>query len=176
MLALWSNNLLDTEKVMDSFYTGCADAGPDGCAFWAPTAEDIRQNLTTLLDNLSTSPIPMRTKSGYGLLDNSMLRSALFTALYSPYAAFPAIAQGLAELAAGSGKLLFDRMNPPLYECACSSERRGIDSVPDSQAAVLCNDGADIPDDLKSTEEFYEMMRNSSPWGDMWVNIRMSCM
>lgn len=161
---------------MDSFYAGCADAGPDGCAFWAPTPEDIRQNLTTLLDTLNTSPIPMRTKSGYGLLDNSMLRSALFTALYSPYAAFPTIAQGLAELAAGSGKLLFDRMNPPLYECACSAEQRGIASVPDSQAAVLCNDGNDIPDDLKSTEEFYEMMRKSSPWGDMWANIRMSCM
>ncbi|KAF9475282.1 hypothetical protein BDN70DRAFT_898293 [Pholiota conissans] len=172
---LWSNNLIDTEKVMDSFYTGCHSAGVDGCAFWAPTPDAIRQNLTTLLDTLSTNPLPMRTNSGYGLLDLDMVRSSLFTALYSPYAAFPTIAQGLAELAAGSGKLLFDRMNPPLYECTCNTEQRDVASVQDSQAAVMCNDGDDIPDDLKSTEEYYKMMQETSPWGDMWANIRLSC-
>ncbi|KJA18191.1 hypothetical protein HYPSUDRAFT_45508 [Hypholoma sublateritium FD-334 SS-4] len=172
---LWSNNLVDAEKVMDSFYTGCAAAGPDGCPFWAPTADDIRQNLTTLSNSLRTNPIPIRTKSGYGLLDINKLQSALFTALYSPYAAFPAIAQGLAELAAGSGKLLFDRMNPPLFECACDSPELPFTSVSDSQAAVACNDGDDVPDDLQSTEAHFAMMRKASPWGEYWANIRTAC-
>lgn len=175
-IALWSNNLLDTDKAMESFYTGCAAAGPDGCPFWAPTADDIRQNLTRISDSLRTNPFPMRTKSGYGLLDINKLQSALFSALYSPYAAFPVIAQGLAELATGSGNIIFNRMNPPLYECACDSPERAFAGVIDSHAAVLCNDGKDIADDLKSTEEYFEMMTKNSPqWGANWGNIRTNC-
>ncbi|KAF8959383.1 TAP-like protein-domain-containing protein [Flammula alnicola] len=171
----WSNNLLDTDKVMDSFYTGCAEAGPDSCAFWAPTVDDIRQNLTTLYDSLRSHPMPMRTKSGYGLLDLPMLRSAIFLALYTPYASFPIIAQGLAELATGEGQLLFDRMNRPPFECSCDSPERAFASVPDATAAVLCNDGDDIPGDLESTQKYFDMMTKTSNWGDIWSNIRISC-
>lgn len=160
---------------MESFYTGCAAAGPDGCAFWAPTADDIRQNLTTLSNSLRTNPIPVRTKSGYGLMDINKLQSALFTALYSPYQAFPAIAQGLADLAAGSGKLLFDRMNLPRFECECGSPELPFTGVGDSQIAVACNDGDDVPDDLASTEAHFAMMKKLSPYGEYWANIRTGC-
>lgn len=99
--ALWSNNLIDTDKAMDSFYTGCAEAGPEGCAFWAPTASEVEANLTKIVNTVRSKPLPMRTQAGYGLLDYAMLRSALFTGLYSPWEAFPVLAEGFAELAAG---------------------------------------------------------------------------
>ncbi|KAF8959384.1 Alpha/Beta hydrolase protein [Flammula alnicola] len=173
LIALWSNNLLDTDKVMDSFYTGCAEAGPDSCAFWAPTADDIRHNLTTLYDSLRSRPIPMRTKSGYGLLDYSVLRSLIFASLYSPYALFPVVARRLAELASGDGQLLFDMMNPPPFECSCDSPV--FATVPDAQAAVLCNDGDDVPGDLESTQKYFDMTTKASSWGDIWSNIRIGC-
>lgn len=115
---------MDTNKAMESFYTGCAAAGPDGCAFWAPTADDIRQNVTGLSDLVRTKPIPTRTRSGYGLFDINKLDTALFTSLYFPYSAFPTLAQGLSELAGGSAKILFDRESPPLYKCACDARLR----------------------------------------------------
>ncbi|KAF8960263.1 TAP-like protein-domain-containing protein, partial [Flammula alnicola] len=172
---LWSNNLLDTDKVMDSFYIGCAEAGPDSCAFWAPTANDIRQKLTTLYDSLRSRPLPVRTKSGYGLLDYSMLRTAIFESLYWPYASFPIIAQGLADLAAGQGQLLFDRMNPPQFKCSCDSSERAFATIPDATPAILCNDGDDIPGDLESTQKYFDMMTKASNWGDIWSNIRIGC-
>jgi hypothetical protein len=83
-IALWSNNLLDTDKTMESFYTGCADAGPDRCAFWAPSPDDIRQNLTKLYDSISVQPVPVKTGDIYGYVDYKMLYSLVF-APYIPH-------------------------------------------------------------------------------------------
>ncbi|KAF8185203.1 hypothetical protein BJ912DRAFT_927579 [Pholiota molesta] len=80
-------------------------------------AYDIQKNLTALYDTVRIHPKPVRTKSGYGIVDYKMLHSAVFGSLYMPYASFPELAQGLAALAAGDGSLIFDMMNPPPFEC-----------------------------------------------------------
>lgn len=167
---------MDTDKAMESFYTGCAAAGSDGCAFLASTADHIRQNVTALSDFVRISPIPTRTSSGYGLFDINKLEAALFTSLYFPYSAFPALAQGLSELAAGSAAILFDRESPPLYKCACDAPERAYASVVDAAAAFFCNDGVDIAGDLQSTEEYFSLMKKLSPeWGINWAHRRTKC-
>jgi len=174
--ALWSNNLLDTNKVMESFYTGCADAGPFMCPFWASSPDDIERNLTALYDSLRSRPLPVKTTTSYGVFDYDLLRTIVFGSLYSPYASFPTLSRGLAELAAGNPQQLFEWAMPPPFECSCESSERAFAPVRDSQAAVLCNDGDDVPDDLKSTEEYFEMLTKASSWGDIWARIRMGCM
>jgi len=171
---LWSNNLLDTDKALESFFTGCAEAGPHGCHFWAPTAEDIRQNLTALYDSIRSHPLPIKTKSQYGLLDYSMLRMAVFASLYNPYAAFQFLAQSLAELAAGDGTKIFELLNPPPYQCSCGPSDR-ITSVRDAQLAILCNDGDDVPGDLESSQIYFDSLTNSSSWAEIWAGIRLGC-
>ncbi|KAF5310709.1 hypothetical protein D9619_008134 [Psilocybe cf. subviscida] len=172
---LWSNNLLDTDKAMDSFYTGCAEAGPEGCALWAPTASDIKANLTKIISTVRSKPVPIRTKTGYGLLDYAMLRITLLSGLFSPYESFPNLAQGFAELAAGNGTKLFDRMNPEAFQCNCESKVPDVKFSLDSYDAVLCNDGDDIPDDLESAEKYFEMMMETSNWSEIWASIRLGC-
>jgi hypothetical protein len=174
--ALWSNNLLDTDKVMQSFYTGCADAGPSECPFWASSPDDIERNLTALYDSLRSRPLPVKTATSYGIFDYGLLRSIVFSSLYNPYASFPVLARGLAELASGNPQQLFESIRPPPFECSCDSSERAFAPVRDSQAAVLCNDGDDVPDDLKSTEEYFEMLTKASSWGDIWARVRMGCM
>ncbi|KJA21599.1 hypothetical protein HYPSUDRAFT_140328, partial [Hypholoma sublateritium FD-334 SS-4] len=172
----WASGLMDTDKAMESFYTGCAAAGPDGCAFWAPTTEEIRQNASALSDFVRISPIPTRTSLRYGLFDINKLDAALFTSLYFPYSSFPALAQGLSEVAAGTPKILFDRENLPLYKCACDAPECAYASVVDVAAAFFCNDGVDTPGDLQSTEEYFSLMKKLSPeWGINWAHIRMKC-
>jgi hypothetical protein len=118
--------------------------------FWAPIPKDIRQKSTALLDTVRTTPVPMRTELGCGVLDITLLCPTLFASLYSPYTTFPTIAQGLAELATGSGKRLFDMSNP--LETAWRSMR-------DSALAVMCNDGDEVPDDLKLCLAFKQVAK-----------------
>ncbi|KAF5311060.1 hypothetical protein D9619_008146 [Psilocybe cf. subviscida] len=173
---LWSNNLMDTDKAMDSFYTGCADAGPDGCALWARTPTEVKANLTRIMESVRSRPIPMRTKAGYGLLDYAMLRSALLSGLYAPYESFPILAQGFAELDRGDGTRLFDRMNPKAFNCNCNNSESDEDLFSlESAAAVLCNDGDDVPGDLQSAEEYFKMMMEASSWSELWASIRLGC-
>ena len=174
-IALWSNNLLDTDKIMESFYSECADAGPDHCAFWAPSPDDIRQNLTNLYDSIRFHPVPTKSGNTYGYVDYKMLHSLVFSSLYFPYKTFPRLAQGLAELAAGNGTTVFEmaqmKTSPP-FECSGDPPKVHQE---ESQAAILCNDGVDIPADLHSTQKYFKMMSKISAFGTHWASIRTDC-
>ena len=174
-IAIWPINLLDTNKTMESFYTGCADAGPDRCAFWAPSPDDIRQNLTNLYDSISVQPIPVKTGNTYGYVDYKMLHSLVFNSLYSPFATYRRLAQGLADLAAGNGAIVLKAMTPPPFECSGDSSKELERNVLEAQIAVLCNDAANIPADLHSAQKHFEMMSNVSEFGNIWASIRVRC-
>jgi len=167
--SLLTTSLRDTSKVMESFYTGCTDAGPDRCAFWAPSPDDIRQNLTKLYDSIRIQPVPVKTGNAYGYVDHKMLHGLVFASLYSPVADFPFLAQSLAELAAGNGTV-FDRLTPSPFECSEDSKEFDL-----ATTAVLCNDGANRPADLPSTRKYFEMMSNLSEFGNILASISASC-
>ncbi|KAF8646017.1 hypothetical protein AX16_007442 [Volvariella volvacea WC 439] len=101
--ALWSNNLIDADKVQQSFFDGCYEAGPIDCPFWAHSPEAIASNLTALYNRLRVDPVPVITPRSYGLVDYSNLRAAVFRSLYSPYVYFKSLAKALADLANGDG-------------------------------------------------------------------------
>ena len=161
---------------MESFYTGCADAGPDRCAFWAPSPDDIRQNLTNLYDSISVQPVPVKTGNTYGYVDYKMMHFLVFRSLYAPLATYRHLAQGLADLAAGNGTIALNATPPP-FECSGDSEsskeleQNGIEA----QIAILCNDGADIPADLDSARKHFERMSNLSEFGNLWASNGIQC-
>ncbi|KAJ7465760.1 hypothetical protein B0H11DRAFT_1668512, partial [Mycena galericulata] len=98
----WSNNLIDTDKVWSPFINGCVAAGPHGCAFYSPTVAEIQENVDKIYASLRARPIPVRTNTSFGIVDYSTMRRTIFTALYTPYAKFPALAQALADLSVGN--------------------------------------------------------------------------
>lgn len=178
--ALWSNNLLDTEKVMEGFYTQCADAGPDRCAFWAPSPDDIRQNLTNLYDSISVQPVPVKSGNTYGYVDYKMLHSLVFRSLYTPLTWFRSIAQGLTELAAGNGTAVFKMaiskmVAPSPFECSQDSSKELEYNTPEASVAIYCNDGINIPADLESAQKHFEMMSKGSEFGHLWASVRIRC-
>ncbi|KAF8905805.1 TAP-like protein-domain-containing protein [Gymnopilus junonius] len=172
---LWSNNLLDTDKALETFFAGCAEAGPEGCAFWAPTPEDIKQNLTVLYDSLRHRPIPIKTGNNYGVLEYGFLKAIVFNALYSPWATYPFLAQAIAKLAVGDGSMLFETAIPPPYQCSCGSSEEAYNNIREAQIAIMCNDGDDIPEDLKSSQEYFDKLAESSSWAELWARIRLDC-
>ena len=157
---------------MESFYSECADAGPDHYAFWAPSPDDIRQNLTNLYDSIRFQPVPTKLGNIYGYVDYKMLHFLVFSSLYFPYGTYPRLAQGLAELAAGNGTTIFEITTPPPFECSGDLHN----NHDEAQDAILCNDGVDIPADLHSTQKHFKMMSKISEFGTLWASIRTRCM
>ena len=174
-LALWSNNLRDADKTIESFYTGCADAGPDRCAFWAPSPDDIRQNLTNLYDSITVQPVPVKTGNTYGYVDYKMLHSSVFQSLHSQYASYRHIAQGLADLASGNGAIILKETILSPFKCSGDSSKGLERNLLEAFIAIHCNDGLDIPADLHSTQKHFEMMSNVSEFGTLWAAFRVQC-
>ncbi|KAJ7174376.1 TAP-like protein-domain-containing protein [Mycena filopes] len=172
----WSNNLLDADKAWTYFIDGCVTAGPKGCAFFAPTAVEILQNIENIYASLRARPIPVRTNLSYGLVDYSLLRHTIFEALYAPYNMFPILAQALADLSVGNGTTLFKIWEKPAFECACEPSDYGFASVWESESAVLCNDGARMTQDYEGVLAHYEAMSKTSSFADLWEPIRMACL
>ncbi|KAF9544545.1 hypothetical protein CPC08DRAFT_716471 [Agrocybe pediades] len=172
---VWSNDLRDTDKVMDSFFEGCHEAGPEDCDFWAPSPDDIRKNLTSIYESIRSRPIPVKTEKGYGLVDYAMVRGLVFRALYSPFTSFRLLATALAALAAGDASLIFDRAFVPPPQCSCDPSDGLFTNVPDALFTVLCNDGKDVPGDLASSEKYFEMLSKTSQWAEIWAAIRLTC-
>ncbi|PPQ73621.1 hypothetical protein CVT24_007620 [Panaeolus cyanescens] len=172
---LWSTNLIDTDKSIDAFVSQCHEAGPVRCYFWAPTTSNIRNNITTLFDNVRRQPVAVASKTGpHGVIDIDFLQWATFIAIYTPYAFFPLLAEAYAALAQGDGSVILS-MTGFVDPLQCPSEST-TEVVLDATAAILCNDGADIPGDLESTQKYVQMMKNLSPtWGPIWAGIRLSC-
>jgi hypothetical protein len=160
---------------MENFYTGCADAGPDRCAFWAPSPDDIRQNLTNLYDSISVQPVPVKTGDTYGYVDYKMLHYWVFRSLSSPFAKYRHLAQGLADLAAGDGTIVLKAKVLSPFECSEDSSKGLERNTLEAQIAIQCNDGLNIPADLHSTQKHFEMMANGSEFGNLWASIRVLC-
>jgi len=118
------------------------------------------------------------TQSTYGLLDEITLRSVVFRALYSPYGYFSRLADALADLAQGNGTKAFEMAHPvePMFKCDCGTAKEQlVREWLDATIAIMCNDGAEVPEDLESSTKYFEMMTNSSEWGDVWSSARLGC-
>ncbi|KAJ7165904.1 TAP-like protein-domain-containing protein [Mycena filopes] len=175
----WSNNLLDTDKAWTHFLTGCVAAGPppSGCAFYAPTPAAIQAKVDALYASLRARPIPVRTDIAFGVADYSMLRRTILTALYSPYAKFPPLAQALADLSVGNATALFKMSSEaPGFECACDPGEYRFEGVTEAGTAVLCNDGRRIPRDFDGVVEHYKELSKISSFADLWEPVRMGCL
>ncbi|KAK7057859.1 Abhydrolase-4 domain-containing protein [Favolaschia claudopus] len=172
----WSKNLYDTDKTWMSFLNGCVDAGPSGCPLFAPTAAEISAKIDDLYVSLRARPIPVRTETSSGIVDFSMLRMRIFRALYSPYAAFPALAQALADLSNGNATTLFKMGEVPPFECACDASEYKYEDHAEAGAAIACNDGNQISPKYEDLLVHYEKLSKGSDWADIWESARMTCL
>ncbi|KAJ6562149.1 Alpha/Beta hydrolase protein [Mycena capillaripes] len=174
--ANFTGSLTDTDKTLQSFFDGCAAAGPDGCAFYAPTAAEIAANLTALTESLRAQPFPVLTDISHGIVDYSLLRAYLFTALFTPYNSFVALAQGLADLAAGNATTLYAASQIPAFECDCGAPGVPLtDNMYEAAVTMLCNDAEAVDDSISDLREFYQNEAKLSSFADIWGVWRIYC-
>ncbi|KAK0202252.1 TAP-like protein-domain-containing protein [Desarmillaria ectypa] len=164
------NELADTDKDMQSFFDGCVAAGPDACAFYAPTAQEISNNLNSLYDSLLTQPVPVVTPSFYGIVDYAVLRTAVRFSLYQPYALFSTLAEGLADLAAGNGSIIYG------IQAQTSGDTSSVyDHSFDAEIAISCSDAVENTDSVADLFAYWDSIKGLSSFADILFAQRISC-
>ncbi|KAF5361521.1 hypothetical protein D9758_006133 [Tetrapyrgos nigripes] len=146
----------DTDKTIQWFFDGCHAAGPKNCAFYASSPAKIEAALDDIYDSLRSQPIPVFLNSDlYGIFTYDNLRSLIMEALYVP-PLFPLLAQGLAQVQAGSATLLFELLS--IVSVA--------DNIsPEALVAIECGDSDPFNADASQLREY--MSRINSTFAGM---------
>ncbi|EIN12410.1 alpha/beta-hydrolase [Punctularia strigosozonata HHB-11173 SS5] len=174
MKTLWSNNLRDTDKVLDQFYTACANS--TSCALHEPTPSAIQSRVDVLFAKLKRNPIPVSLNgTNYGLVDYTLARQVVFIWLYKPYQKSPLSASSLASaleaLERGDGAAMWAAHAPePTIKCDCA--RDGPAKLPaanrETTLAIACGDGEPVEHDLEELRAFYDDMARDSDFAEIW--------
>ena len=179
--------LVDTEVVMDSFYTFCFKAGPVKCQFYTGSKpKHIQERLAHILEALRTQPLPYSISS-YGtsqteLFTYGQLRSLIAIALYSPLQFFETLAQFfvLIESSLKLGYLATDPGLRPLLTCSSNKAadlfNNGLLEL-ESQLAIWCGDAPSSTNlTLADFRKKWEVLRKQSPtMGDLLAQRYLYC-
>lgn len=109
-------------------------------------------------------------------VDHRTLHTLNFFSLYFPFTTYRRLAQGLAELAAGNGTMIFEMtqmaVSPPFE---CSEDPPKVVEQTEAQTDIFCNDGVNISADLQSTQKHFEMLSKTSEFGNILASVRTYC-
>ncbi|KAK7040318.1 hypothetical protein VNI00_009786 [Paramarasmius palmivorus] len=172
----WKFSTLDTDKALNWFFKDCHNAGPEVCAFYDTSPEAMWERLNRLYESIIRSPVAVRTETSYGLVDYEFLRQAIFLDLDSPFALWPALATGLADLEAGNGTAIWKTLEEPPFRCSCDpTEYAFEDNFPEVELVLVCNDGDVVPPSLEEAERHYKESVMISGWNSLYATMRISC-
>ena len=187
---LWTDNLVDTEKDMQTFFDLCAEAGPSKCALASKddSPADTRAKFDGILKKLYHNPLPVT-----GLIPEvvtySDIKDLVFASLYTPLQSFPYMANLLSEIDKGNGTL-FAKLLRPYHSYSCPSNTADkIGSRGDplhnqsnllnyfATFAIACGDGDPVTNEtIESFDAYWQHLVNLSPSiGAMWSELRLSC-
>jgi hypothetical protein len=179
--------VMDTDKVMESFYHFCHLAGPTDCAFYSETPELIEARLNNLLQRLKTNPVIVPAPNSSGkrpqIVKYSSARRMIASALYRPLLLFPTLAVALSELELGDGRQFIDLSgqgsgDPFLCESdpGPSPELPEVEGSGDASNAVLCSDGGIMTATAQEFGEYVDMLTDiSKSAGPTMSEMRLAC-
>ncbi|KAJ7116844.1 alpha/beta-hydrolase [Mycena crocata] len=145
-----TGSMTDTDKALQTFFDGCAAAGPDACAFHAPTASQIADKLTALTESIRAQPFPVLTALSHGI--------------------------GLAALAAGNATGVYTEHESPAFECDCDAGQAPFTlNNFEAQIVTSCGDAAAIEDSVADLRQFYAQEARVSSFADIWGHWRIHC-
>lgn len=187
--SLGNGSLTDNAKVMKSFYTYCVNAGPEACPLTTAdsTYDDVKDRVNDILESLYHNPLALTSSLGPDILTYSDIKGMIFSAGYTPMAAYPFLAAVLAAVEVGKGDIL-DILHTAyrvahIYSCPVPGskpdspypELPDADNVP--TYAFLCNDGVDAThmtiDDFAAYWQQLEAVSPSA--GAIWSSLMMRC-
>lgn len=140
----WSQNLLQADKAVESFFRFCYEAGPK-CAFFRndSSADSIKQRFDAMLEDLEDNPIAV-TDVNFVQFPTTVthidFRGFLLISLYNPPALFPSLAGIAAGLENHNGTLLaLATGNGVMPSAECDGTSPEVSSV-QPKLLIACND------------------------------------
>jgi len=173
----WDDNLIDTDATLQEFFDSCHIAGPELCAFYAPSPDAISANLANIYDQLQIQPIPVLNEDGrYAVISYEYLRSCIFASLYKPYVSWPPLATALSDLLLGDGRKALElNCNRLPLEPTCEQADSKFASGPEVTVAIACNDAYVSAGDYTSIREHFKHLFKMSEWASIWEKIHLMC-
>ncbi|KAJ7111239.1 TAP-like protein-domain-containing protein [Mycena epipterygia] len=171
-----TNQMLDTDKALQTFFDSCAAAGPDNCAFYASSTSAISDRLAELTASIRDQPFPVVTAESHGIVDFVFLRNSVLDALFSPYDSFEPLAQGLAALAGGNATALYALTEVPTFECGCNASAAPFHANNfEAYMTIACGDALPVNDTIPQLQRFYENGAKVSSFSDLLSSTRVVC-
>lgn len=154
------------------------DAGPLLCPLHENSAEKIHNRIQTLLNNLRSYPVSFynATTGAYGEVDYSLVKSALFRTLYSPYSLAKPLISALAGLERGNLEPIYElsamKEVGKLITGSCACPATGGDLSSKSSVydvlSIACGDGDLVTDDVDTLKKYYDDLSSSSIFAEAW--------
>jgi pimeloyl-ACP methyl ester carboxylesterase len=97
----WEDTVESMDETLEMFSSLCHSAGPDACAFYGPSPENITVRIDNIVQQLQSQPVPISGAETGGLpmlVTYADLKSLFINALYQPLVTFPALAEALSGI------------------------------------------------------------------------------
>jgi pimeloyl-ACP methyl ester carboxylesterase len=175
---LWTDNLRDTERVVEAFYEYCV-AAREGCPLMEDgfTTEEVKERVHAIIQSLYHKPLPIPGPIPE-VVTYSDVKLFIFVSLYAPNFMFRGLAIILKAIEDGDGAF-FRPFLIPQHSYSCTSPN-GTETSPvdgESQVSIICSDG-DPQDFLNVTlfnEHWHHLEQLSPTGGGVWSLIRLHC-
>jgi hypothetical protein len=188
----WLNNLRDTDAGLRMFYEACVEAGPDACALYRPTANEVQERTAKIFAALKERPIavtaPVNATSAeleYGIVDYTMARSTVASVLYGPYGRYvvrpvlgsSALATALAAAEVGDGRPMWSANKGKLAQLECECDESAVPAPlagHETTLSIACGDADVVDDSVDELQKHFEGMAKFSDFAEWW-DIHVSC-
>ncbi|SMY23743.1 unnamed protein product [Zymoseptoria tritici ST99CH_1A5] len=176
--ALWYDNLYDTEKDMDSFYSNCARVGYPKCPLASKANNSttyVQHRVQAILESLYHNPLPVLHPTPE-VVTYSDLKTLIFLSLYTPIQSFPRLAHLLADIESRNGTA-FAKLLALNHNVQCSPPTGTAAIRHFSGRAIACSDGDDLTGTTKTKFSKFlgKVEELSSTIGAKWAEIHLSC-
>ncbi|KAH8114404.1 TAP-like protein-domain-containing protein [Phellopilus nigrolimitatus] len=180
---LWSNNLRDTDAVLENLYRACVDAGPLTCTIYENSTEKIHDRIENILQRLRVEPVTFfnETTGAYGIVDYSVAKHAIFSTMYRTHARGRDLVSALADLEKGIGEPIYKLSSRSSYQSVLSDSSDCPTTPPtpfaqgmENLLAIACGDGSPVDDNAEELQKYYDTMAKDSSFAECWF-IRTGC-
>jgi pimeloyl-ACP methyl ester carboxylesterase len=192
---VWKESLLDADKVLETFFQFCVEAGRR-CDLYRPGDEavDVQRRYEAVMERLEATPLTFNHPEKHYpvLVRASTIKMVVFSILYSPIQGFPVLATVLNHVFEDNHEALGALFQDPQLLCTISGNPAVLGMLTDAQRAIMCSDKTHpvshpLPQSPQITNicqvnmtvpeitTAYQAMAATSQFADIWMNLMLKC-